>query len=159
MKLTSLVGVSSSDSFAAGAVIRSYTLPFVAHCFSYTDDEVDAEEDRGLKRGRYGVNNFLLFMYVTMAGIATYFAKLKIMGQILLALTWKESGDSQHFMACLCLYFIFLATMLHVFRPRQRLLRRLVNMLHQIILRFFNVYFILFQHLHHPVSYIRSTDI
>ena len=123
MKLTHMFGVASQDSFAAASVIRSYTLPFIAQCFAYSDDELDAEENRSLKRGRYGVTPFLLFMYLLMAGIATYYARVRIMDQLLIALTWKQSGDAQHVTACLSMYSAFVATTLHVFRPHLKTLR------------------------------------
>ena len=128
MKLTHLIGVSSSDSMAAGAVLRTYTFPFIAHCLASSTSSTNniGSETEYL----YGVTPFLLLFYSLMAGISTYFARNRIVGQMLLALTWKESGDMQHITASLGCYCAFLTVIFHVFRPNMTNLRRYVAMIH-----------------------------
>ena len=125
MKLTHLIGVSSSDSMAAGAVLRTYTFPFIAHCLASSTSSTNTNTGSETEY-IYGVTPFLLLFYSLMAGISTYFARNRIVGQMLLALTWKESGDIQHITASLGCYCAFLTVIFHVFRPNMTNLRRYV---------------------------------
>ena len=128
MKLTHLVGVSPADSLVAGAVLRSYTFPFVAHCLGRLSDADEDDVDlKGRARGDgYGVPSSLLALYLFMAGLATYFAYHRVMDQLLIALTLRDAGPAQHATACLAMYSMFVATLLHLFRRRWKLLRRCV---------------------------------
>lgn len=126
LKLTHLAGVSPHDSLAIGALIRAYTFPFVCHCIESTEDEVDEEIYKDVKRGGYGVGLPLILFYMGMAAVATYYAKERVIAQLLVLLTWKDSGDAQHWTACLCMYCALIATLLRVFMRRFRIARRYV---------------------------------
>ena len=124
LKLTHLAGISPHDSLAIGALIRAYTFPFVCHCIGSTEEEVDEELFKDAKRGGYGVGWPLLLFYMGMAAMATYYAKERVIAQLLVLLTWKDSGEAQHWTACLCMYCALVATLLRVFMRRFRIVRR-----------------------------------
>jgi len=124
LKLTHLAGVSPHDSLAIGALIRAYTFPFVCHCIGSSEEEVEEELFKDAKRGGYGVGLPLLLFYMGMAAMATYYAKERVIAQLLVLLTWKDSGDAQHWTAGLCMYCALVATLLRVFMRRFRIARR-----------------------------------
>lgn len=124
LKLTHLAGVSPHDSLAIGALIRAYTFPFVCHCIGYSEEEAEEELFKDAKRGGYGVGAPLLLFYMGVAAMATYYAKERVIAQLLVLLTWKDSGDAQHWTAGLCMYCALLATLLRVFMRRLTIIRR-----------------------------------
>jgi hypothetical protein len=125
-KLLHLVGLPSKACFSVGAMLLTYSLPFIRHISEYLlNNATESDAVEAKKADTSTLHTAEVALYAVGATLATYWARSHIAFTVMRALLNNdELSDLQLNTACLAAWCFNMSCLLLVFVRRAKILRR-----------------------------------